>query len=399
MKMASAWSTDSDTRRAVHGAYEKLRTKLGAEPSFLVVTGASDYDWNLIAAEVRRLAPKTPVFGGTSCQGVMTEQGYHAEAGYGLGFLGFLDPTGAYGVGAAPLGKNPRAAAAQAARAALAQAKRPGQVPAMSFIMTVVTQEERLIQGVEDVFGPNVPIMGGSAGDNRVVGEWKELANDQVLGDGVAVAVLFPSTDVMFAFHSGFEPTGTVGKVTRLESERVIREINGRPAAQVYDEWTGGAFKDVLTKGGDVLARSIMHPFGRVVSAVGGVPYFQLTPAGAIRPDGALTVFTNMAVGDELTLMQGTQESLVSRAARTAKSALEIFSASPDNVAGAFVVFCAGCMMTLPGRMPEAVTGLAKELPGRPLLGAFTLGEQGCFIGGENRHGNLMISVVMFGKE
>jgi len=28
----------------------------------------------------------------------------------------------------------------------------------------------------------------------------------------------------------------------------------------------------------------------------------------------------------------------------------------------------------------------------------FTLGEQGCFPGGENRHGNLMICATLFGR-
>ena len=39
---------------------------------------------------------------------------------------------------------------------------------------------------------------------------------------------------------------------------------------------------------------------------------------------------------------------------------------------------------------------LQAALPGIPFLGSFTFGEQGCFPGGENRHGNLMISVLLF---
>jgi hypothetical protein len=30
-------------------------------------------------------------------------------------------------------------------------------------------------------------------------------------------------------------------------------------------------------------------------------------------------------------------------------------------------------------------------------MGMFSFGEQGCLFGGENRHGNLMISAIIFG--
>jgi hypothetical protein len=46
--------------------------------------------------------------------------------------------------------------------------------------------------------------------------------------------------------------------------------------------------------------------------------------------------------------------------------------------------------------MDEVVDGLRLELGALPFLGSFTFGEQGCFVGGENRHGNLMILVVVF---
>jgi hypothetical protein len=46
--------------------------------------------------------------------------------------------------------------------------------------------------------------------------------------------------------------------------------------------------------------------------------------------------------------------------------------------------------------MDQVVDGVNQSLGGKPFLGSFTFGEQGCFAGGENRHGNLMISVLVF---
>jgi hypothetical protein len=56
-------------------------------------------------------------------------------------------------------------------------------------------------------------------------------------------------------------------------------------------------------------------------------------------------------------------------------------------------------MLTVRDRIDQVVAGLDEGLGGAPFLGCFTFGEQGCFVGGENRHGNLMISVTVFARE
>ena len=53
-------------------------------------------------------------------------------------------------------------------------------------------------------------------------------------------------------------------------------------------------------------------------------------------------------------------------------------------------------MLTVQDQMDQVATEVRDALGGKPFIGAFTFGEQGCFIGGENHHGNLMISVVVF---
>jgi len=95
--------------------------------------------------------------------------------------------------------------------------------------------------------------------------------------------------------------------------------------------------------------------------------------------------------------MQGTPESLSSRAGRVAAAAVESAPFGAHEVKGAFVLFCSGCMLAVQDRMHEPPEGLKDAFHGAPFLCSFTLGEQGCFIGGENRHGNLMIATLVFG--
>ncbi|MBF0256402.1 MAG: FIST C-terminal domain-containing protein, partial [Gammaproteobacteria bacterium] len=232
---------------------------------------------------------------------------------------------------------------------------------------------------------------------NTVEGHWVLAAWQQLFSNAVVVSVLFPSVATAFAFHSGYSPTAVSGKATRAEG-RVLHEIDGRAAADVYNEWTQGAVAGALAEGGNVLASTTLHPLGRVVGSVGGVDYFRLSHPDSLTADHAITLFSDIEEGDELVLMEGSVDSLVSRAGRVAQSALDAGKMSAEDISGALVVYCAGCMLTVQSEMDRVVEGLNQTLSGAPFLGNFTFGEQGCFVGGENRHGNLMISVVVFGK-
>ena len=62
------------------------------------------------------------------------------------------------------------------------------------------------------------------------------------------------------------------------------------------------------------------------------------------------------------------------------------------------VVYCAGCMMTVQQRLPEVAAELNTALGGKPYIGIFTFGEQGCLLDGHPAHGNLMISSLVFAE-
>ena len=283
----------------------------------------------------------------------------------------------------------------------------------MVWLSAVPGHEEAVLEGIAEVLGPDVPVAGGSSADNELDGSWKQFTKDEVFDDAVVVTALFPSTDVMFAFHSGYEPTDAKGLITKAggyeatsnkgvataTSQRTLIEIDDRPAAEVYNQWTEGLITDMLGNGGHILGLTTLRPLGRVAGYIGEVPYFQLSHPDSVTPDNALTLFSDMAADDEIVLMRGTVDSLITRAGRVATSAMETHMALPEDVAGALVVYCAGCMLTVEDRLHEVVDSIRGALPGIPFLGTFTYGEQGCFLNGGNKHGNLMISVLLFTKQ
>lgn len=330
--------------------------------------------------------------------GVMSAQGFFSRENRAIGMLVISDPEGSYGVGAADISSDPRQAASSALELALADADRIGEIPDLVWMNAAPGHEEELIVGIEDVIGSDVPIAGGSTGDNTVSGNWRQIAGAKVYNDAVVIGVFFPSVEISFAFHSGYDPTDVKGKATKAQG-RTLFEIDGRQAAEVYNEWTSGLIADVLAVGGNVLATTTLAPLGREVGRVGGVPYFKLSHPDQVTADGALTMFTNIEAGDEVVLMKGSRDSLISRAGRVTQAAISAGGFNADALAGALVIYCAGCMLTVQQDMGYVVEEIGSSLNQAPFLGVFSFGEQGCFVGHENSHGNLMISVVVFSKE
>lgn len=394
MKIATAWNTGRDTVEAVEAAYQQLLQELGAVPTLLIVYSSVIYDSELLAATLQTLSPNTPILGGTSCLGVMTQMGFHSEAGVGLGLFGIYDPMGDYGVGIAPLAGDPRKAGALAVEQAIENAQRFGELPTLAWVTNIPGHEEATLQGIQDVVGENIPIAGGSVADNTVSGNWQQFALGKVYDDTVIVTVMYPSTPVHYAFHSGYSPIGQTGIVTRA-SGRTLYEIDGRPAAEVYNEWSQGAISDQLT-GGNVLAATSFNPLGRIRGHIGELPFYLLSHPDSVTAEGGLTLFADIEIGEKLYAMEGTRENLINRAGQVAQSALDAGKITAAQISGALIIYCAGCLLTVQDDMDTVARTAHDTLAGKPFLGTFTFGEQGCFVNGKSHHGNLMISVVLF---
>lgn len=397
MKLTTAWSLDQDSARAVHALADQLSDAI-ASPHIIFFHATAPHDPAACAAILAARFPSAQLHGSSTCLGVMTAQGFHAQGGFGMGALAIHDDGGAYGVGAASIsatGGDPELAAAAALEQALDAAALQGMSPAMLWISAPPGAEEAALRGLESVVGAGVPIAGGSSADNEVAGKWWQLCGQDASSDAVVVTAMLPSTPVSTSFHSGYAPTSQRGVVTSATG-RTVHTIDGLPAAAVYDRWTQGQLHDALSSPQNILASSTFRPLGTPVGDVGGAPYYQLAHPAAVEADGSITLFADVAVGQTLVLMEGTPDSLASRAGRVAQSAMDAAGLAPDSIAGALVIYCAGCMLGIQPRMQEVVESLRGALKDRPFLGTFTFGEQGCFVGGENRHGNLMISVLTF---
>lgn len=337
---------------------------------------------------------KGQIHGASSCLGAMTIKGTTD----GVGFFAIEDPQGAYGTAAEPFASDPAASARAATLSALRHADRIGETPDLIWVSSTPGFEEEVLRGIESVVGPDVAIIGGSAADNTVSGDWFVFDKSHTFAAGVVVSVMFPSRPVSFAYHNGYAPTDSKGTVTRVEGRRVF-EIDNRPAIEVYQEWTGHA-EGIAVPGEasqSILSQSTLWPLGRKVADLDGVSSYLLAHPAVAHADGSIDLFASVEAGEVLTQMSGTKASLIDRAGRVATLARAAGTMESEPIAGALMVYCGGCMLTVRDRLDEVVEGVSQALDGAPFLGTFTFGEQGQILGAGNRHGNLMISCIVFG--
>jgi len=356
------------------------------------------YDTSEIRNQLQIKLSQTQIQGCSSCRFVMTEQGIHGEDGRAFAIWGVCDPNGSYGVGMAILDRDAKQVAADALIQAIENSDRAGEIPAMIWMTASPGQEEEVIAGIESLVGNKVPIYGGSAADDQVIGNWSMIANQKVLEQGIVLGVFYPDGFLNGFFHNGYYPVGLSGMVTKAEG-RTIKEIDGQPAAQVYNQWVDGKISEQLKNSGNILMHTTLSPIGRVSSQLEVVKFYNLSHPATVTDEQGLTLFTDIDVGDEVFCMHGGLDSLVSRAGRVANSTLQTENNASRFPEGSLIIFCAGCMLSVDERMDEVVTSINEQLQGAPFIGGFTFGEQGCFLGGNNQHGNLMISVVSFFSE
>lgn len=401
MKIASS-TTTGVTIKDILVSYQNLTTTLGGHPDLLFLSCTVNYDLQEFFKILEKEAPDIQITGCTSCKRVVTDMGMSSEETGALSMFGILDPEGCYGVAGAAMEEDVAKSARSALEAALKNSKCIGEVPSHIWMHSSPGQEEILIEEIEKVVGRNIPISGGSSADNDLTGQWKIFANGETLVEGVVITVLYPSTETFTTFHSGYSPTKIHGIITRTASldsisnqQRLLQEIDHRPAAEVYNEWTNGEISDHLESGGVILQESSMHPLGLVSGYIGEIPYYQLSHPETVTTEKAITMFSKVTEGESITLMQGSSDSLVSRAGRVIHSLRDTHTLAPDDIAGALVIYCAGCMLTIEDRLDEVEKNIKEALPGVPFMGSFTFGEQGSFLNGTNRHGNLMISVLL----
>jgi len=397
------WSTKPGEKDAVSEAISIMEEGLkGKKPEYIIAFMTVDYNVTEIVEEILKHYPGVQLYGGTSCTAVLTKDGYHTSTNGALAVMGIYSVNITFGVGGAEIGDG--ISAREAGRAAITEAISNAGLDGKPDIVLITASpghEEEILSGIEEVIGEDVPVFGGSAADNTIEGKWKQIANDRVYSNGVSVTAIFTSMKIGYAFESGYLIMEKEGVITKSSGRRIY-EIDGKPAADVYNEWTSGKvfgkYANQTSGKVTILANATFYPLAKKVVGVDNkTHYISIHPESVNLSDRSISVFVNVSDGERVQLMHGTWEILLNRGQTTPAKALEKGNIEKGETAFGIYIFCAGTLLAIPENERDKLPLLVGQTIGAPFIGTFTFGEQGFIEGVGNVHENLANSIVVVG--
>ncbi len=226
-----------NSRRAITECLEvALEGESNLDCDLIIIYTAMGHNFKELLNEAHQLSPNAQVVGCT-CAGIIGNDGPN-ESLRALGIMAIKGPKEEFAVSGISFAANvdPTETASQLAR------DLKDKNPDINMIFCHpgnLQASQRLIEGIESVFGPDIPILGGISTDNM-----KLISNFQFLGEQIfeqgAVMIGFadPSLELIYLGNHGFDVIGKPFIVTKSEDEHII-ETDGRSPWKCWTESLG----------------------------------------------------------------------------------------------------------------------------------------------------------------
>jgi len=358
-------SNKFDAEKAGAEACKNALEKAGNEASLITVFSSVSYDQEKMLQGVRSVAKNIPVVG-CSSSGEITNEGPTSRY---IAVAALNTPGIEYAIG---LGEGTDKDSFLAAKKAAEEVKKKAKSPISLFIMFLDGLAENgaaAVRGVQEIFGKNFPIMGGSAGDDFLFKKTYEYYNGEVLTNAVIGVGLSGKFSFGVGVKHGWEPIGLPMKVTKSKGGKVI-EINNRPALSIYEDYFGKKSEELIKE--PIARMAYTYPLGMSVK---GSPEFLIRDVVIANEKGEISCAAEIPEGSEIRLMLGDPDKAIQSAKEAAENALsQLKGAKPKAI---FVFNCVARWKLLGTRIGEEIEAiqnvLGKEIP---LIGFYTYGEQ-----------------------
>lgn len=218
-----------NSKKAIAECIENaLEGKTTLDCDLIIFYTSMGHNFKDILAEAHRLCPDARIVGCTGC-GIIGREGPN-ESMKALAIMAIKGDKDEFAVTAIDSITSATSFDAAVKMAQDLKTKNPG-INMIHFLPSGFdVAEDRAVEGIESVFGPDIPVFGGTSGDNM-----KLISNFQFMGDKIiergAVAIGFadPTLEVVTQASHGFNIMEEPFEVTRSELNRIF-EIEGQPA-------------------------------------------------------------------------------------------------------------------------------------------------------------------------
>ena len=403
VKIGYGWSVNVDEAKAVKEAVAMMRMTI-SKPNLVILLAESSYENDsVIARNLYELTNKAKTYGLEGTYAVFTKDGVHVGEKGSLAVLGIEAPSWNVGIGVTDMSnaETPmqiKEMALKAIKAAINDAgKTTEDEPSLVLIAPTKLKEEPILDAIEYIFGNNVRVVGGTPGGPNVI------ANDLVVENGFVLAVVYADTKIGAGFHAGIAvDRDKSGVVTAMGgTRRIIKEINNKPAFEVYRKWADGALDDVnVSEPTSIWSRpfALVRVYNLAQNEVGTKVVVPIK----VNPDLSMVTGADISEGEYLYFATTTRKAYIKRAGTIVQQALVEGKIKYSELAGGIHFYCRGAAFSQFGENREELQALVLEtnqkMKDKPYIGTFTAGEQGNIPGYGIFMGNLTSSMAVFAE-
>ena len=230
-----------------------------------------------------------------------------------------------------------------------------------------------------------IPIFGGASGDYFRWESNYQIANAGVFTDSIALAFL--ESEILFGMGMahGYLPTTKRALVTKATGH-VVNELDGRPAAKVVGEILGVPLEEFVSRDFPLSK----FPFG----ATDVYGNSLLNVPERVLGDGSIQFGTIMSTDQVITLMQGTDEDIVSAGRSAYEKAIR-----QGGLGKPALALMLSCSLRIADGREKAEVKRIREKSNIPMCGFFSFGEKGLSDDGLPVFGNQSVSMLVFSDE
>lgn len=360
----------SNAASAVVHAFEEAHKQLNDNRiSLAVVFASSTFNQTEVLEGVRSQISDAsiPIIGGSTA-GEISHHGPSMSPSVVIMLISTSDDIGVYEAYIENAGQNPEQKGAE-----LGNAFKIATTDTIKFALMVAdgltVNPGAILRGVQSTLG-NIPVIGGSAGDDGNYKQTHQYTSESVLSSAVTSVAFTGNIKHAVGVRHGWAPISTTRKITK-SSGAVIQEIDHKPAIALYEEFVG-AERAASLKEVTLAELALSYPLGIKDDSSGEMllraPFY-------VDAQGAITCGGEISEGDEVVLMMGTQESAIAAAEQAAQNAMDKLGTEPK----AAIIFNCHVRNTLfaSREKAKAEIDIIQKVIGKnvPLAGFYTYSE------------------------
>lgn len=225
---------------------------------------------------------------------------------------------------------------------------------------SLTSSADSILQGLRNQLGANLPILGGTAGDQLRLKKTFQFYKNEVLSDSAPFILFSGPISLSFGVESGWKPVGKKGKVTRVENN-ILYQIDNIPATDYYQHYLNIELSDVVSE----------YPLAVYVENEEN--YYLRNPLFFNKENGSIAFMGDIPINATVQITHVERDGIIKATEESANIAINNFKGSSAKLALCFS--CAGRKLVLGTRTHEEFQIFEKQNSELMVAGFYSYGE------------------------